>query len=1060
MSAFSKEILRSLKDAPGRFVALFCIVALGVGFYAGLLMTGPDMQRASDAFFDEGRLMDIRVVSSLGMSESDLEEISKLEGVEAVMGSKEADVVAELDEEQYVIRLHSLPKGEEDDSDGGFAAEDEQDFLNQPTLASGRWPETDGECVLSADRIMNKPLQTGEKLHLMQGTSDLDDVMAVRELEVVGLVHSSYYASTTNMGTTSLGSGRVQQYGYVLEGAFSEDYPITEAFVAVKGARDMSSSGAEYEEAVSNVMSSIEAIAKEREEARFAELKGDAQKELDDARAEYLSERADAESQLNDAWTELQDGLSEIEANERKVADARSDYESGTSELSSKESSAKAELDAAKQQLASGRAQLEEGMRQLEEQEAQYQAAVASGAVPSDQLAAMRAQLDAFQQTLADKEAELAAGEAQLSSQELSASSQIEQGRAQLSSAKGQIESGESQLQDARAQYEDGLAEYERSQAEAQEKFADAEADLAKAQADIDAIEMPEWLVMDRAKNFGAESFSKDSERIGSIAQVFPLIFFLVAALVALTTMTRMVEEERMAIGTHKALGYSRLKISSKYMIYALMASLGGSIVGIAALSFLLPYIIMIAYSIVYIVPIQALAIDWPIAIGATALGVSITLLSTLAASLTTLRESPAALMLPPAPKAGKRIFLERIHPLWRRLSFLWKVTCRNLFRYKKRMVMTVIGIAGCTALLLTGFGLHNSINDIIDVHFGQIIKYNAEISFEDDANDEVAQEVDSLLESAQLSGDPTFSVSENVVALGGASDHVVPLVVIADPKDYERYHAFRDRSTHEPLYISDDGVLITEKLGKLCGVGAGEELEIAVPDDLGNPTNETYRLNVTGLVENYVNNAIYADEAYYQKVFGRDANYFLETLPYNKMYLEVGLEGDERSELAKSITAIDGVKTLSYNDETIDSYRTSLDSVNMIVYVLIGAAALLAFVVLYNLTNINISERAREIATLKVLGFLPREVQRYIFREIYILSIIGALVGMVLGVYLEGFVVETAEIDEAMFGRAIHLSSFLIAFVLTLAFTWLVTLFMRGKLNSVNMVESLKSNE
>ncbi len=1149
--AFNKDVLRSVTHSLGRFLAIAGIVALGTGFYAGLRMTAPDMKLAADQFYDGTNLMDIRVVSTLGLTDDDLAALRGVEGVAQVMGAYETDVMATVNDEQYAIRVHSLPAAaaESDTGDGVNAVSGAADYLNRPVLVEGSWPVREGECVLSADKVMNTPTKIGDTVQITEGSQDVDDVLATRTYQVVGYVHSSYYVSSTSMGTTSLGSGSVQQFMYVPESDFSKDLPYTEAFVTVAGAAGEFSGSDAYFERVHEVEDRIETLAPAREQARADGLRANAQKELDEKRADYERERADAEQQLNDAQRQLDEAAAAIAENKQKLADAQAAYDSGVAELASQRASAEAQLAEAERQLADGRAQtdaarpaIEQGQAQLADAWAQWQQGAdalaagwgewqgrqdalsakaaewqqnmalwqaawdaneahpenpdyaenrarleaqkqvldagkdeidrgqaaldeARGELEAQQQAvnAARGELDAQQAAFDAQKAQFDAavaqveqGTADLASARLQADAQIAAAQQQLDEAAAQIASGRSQLEQGRADYEGGLAEYERQKADADAQFADAERQIADAQQKIDDLENPSWLVMDRDQNYGVASFESDANRVDSIAQVFPFIFFLVAALVALTTMTRMVEEERALIGTFKALGYRRTRIASKYLAYAAAASGIGSILGILALSQVLPAVIMKAYGIIYFVP--ELPLPLPVDPGfaglAAGLGVGVTLFATWAAVAATLRERPAQLMLPRTPKAGKRIVLERIGPLWRHLSFSWKVTFRNLFRYKKRFVMTVIGIAGCTALLLTGLGLSNAINDIIDKQFGEITKYNAVVTLADDLSSEEQRRIDDLLDDGSLVTAHTLVMRQNMLAGGpDEQDKRMELVVPEDPASFDRFVALNTRVGHHPVKLDDDGLVLTEKLAAELGVRAGDAVTLTEQDAIGNATGTSYEATVTGIVENYVYHYAYMGPALYEQLMGKAPD-------YRTVLAVTTSDPDLRVQFSNDLLAAGGVKTVAYNDETIDAYRDMMSSVNMIVVVLVTAAAALAFIVLYNLTNINITERQREIATLKVLGFTPREVSAYIYRETMLLSVIGCAVGLVLGVFMEGFVVVTAEVDQVMFGRTIHAASFVIAFLLTMLFTVLVMLAMRRKLARVDMVESLKSNE
>ena len=1130
-SAFNTETLRSITHSLGRFLAIAAIVALGTGFYAGLRMTAPDMKLAADEYFDGTSLMDIRVLSTLGLTDDDIAALRHVEGVEAVMLARETDVMASIDGEQYATRVHSLPDAARtsDTSDGVHARSDDPDYLNRPLLVRGSWPQKTGECVLSANLVENDAIAVGDTLTITEGVQDVDQTLVTRTYTVTGFVNAPYYATSSSMGETTLGSGSIQQYMYVPESDFSADLPYTEAYLTVRGTANERASSDAYQRLVDEVADRIKALAPEREQARVDQLKSDAQKELDEKRADYEGERADAQSQLDDAKRQLDDAAATIAASEQELADGQAAYDSGASELASRRASAQAQLDDAERQIAEGQAQLDAQRPQLDDAAGQLQAARAQWQQGADALAAawgdwqrqsdeldagitraqagvadaaagvdriqkgidalegqikqldpdkdaqkiaelraeqdalkaqqqdLRAQMALVQATLDDlvnvqkpkleaaraelqgkqdaldsskveleqQQAAYEGGRAQfdasarkldqaradLASSRSQADAQIAAAQQQLDDAAARLQDGRAQLEQGRADYDSGLAEYEQKKSDADAQLADAERHLDDAQKQIDDLERPEWLVMDRTANYGAASFEADADRVDSIAAVFPFIFFLVAALVALTTMTRMVEEERALIGTFKALGYRRTRIASKYLAYAAAASGIGSILGILALSQVLPAVIMKAYGIIYFVP--ELPLPLPVDPGfaglAAGLGVGVTLFATWAAVAATLRERPAQLMLPRAPKAGKRIVLERIGPLWRHLSFSWKVTFRNLFRYKKRFFMTVIGIGGC---------------------------------------------IDDLLDDGSLVTAHTLVMRQNMLAGGpDEQDKRMELVVPEDPASFDRFVALNTRVGHHPVKLDDDGLVLTEKLAAELGVRAGDAVTLTEQDAIGNATGTSYEATVTGIVENYVYHYAYMGPALYEQLMGKAPD-------YRTVLAVTTSDPDLRVQFSNGLLAAEGVKTVAYNDETIDAYRDMMSSVNMIVVVLVTAAAALAFIVLYNLTNINITERMREIATLKVLGFTPREMNAYIFREIFLLAAIGCAVGLVLGVWMEGFVVVTAEVDQIMFGRAIHPTSFLLAFLLTMLFTVLVMLAMRGKLRRIDMVESLKSNE
>lgn len=1173
-NAFSKGVLRSITHSLGRFLAIAVIAALGTGFYAGLRMTGPDMRLAADQYFDATHMADLRVVSTLGLSDESLDMLRDVEGVEDVMPAREVDVLATVEDVQYTMRVQSFDTAAaraSDTSDGVHVYSDDASYLNRPILVSGSWPEGPNECVLMADVVMDGSVAAGDTVTVLEGTQDVDETLSTREYTVTGFVRNSYYVSPTSLGTTSLGSGALDQVMFVGDEGFAADAPYTEAFISVAGAADEAAGSDAYQAKVDEVAQRIEGCGLAA--ARLDEVKSEAQKELDQQRADYETQKADAEAQLADGKTELDDAAAQLEdaaaqlssgqaeldsaaatiaASEKELADGQAAYDTGAAELAAQRASAEAQLASAQAQIDDAQAQYDQAMATREELSSQLSQAqsgldqvnaaidanmpaidqgieraqrIVDGAKenidkldPSDpeydkKLAALQSWLAFGEQTLSelqgqkdsllsqqaqldDAVAQLTAGIAQIDAQtagvpeQLSAArdelvaqrvtaeeafatvqsrldgaaSQLISGRSQLDAGKQSYAAGAAELESGKAEYTSGLESYEEGRAEYDEKaadaaaqFADAETQLADAQAEIDALEAPEIMVLDRTKNIGAESFVSDAGRIDRIAMVFPFIFFLVAALVSLTTMTRMVEEERVLIGTYKALGYSRARITSKYLIYAVVASGVGAAIGIVALSLFLPYFIMDAYSIIYAVPVRPTPIDPGLALLSAGLGVGITVAATCFAAASTLRETPAALMLPRAPKAGKRILLERIKPLWSRMSFSWKVTARNIFRYKRRFFMAVIGIAGCTALLLTGLGLQNAINDIIDKQFGEVYHYNMVVREADDASQEDTSAVDGILADAGLESAHAAAHTENMLAARvddpNGEQQRFELIVPEEPHQFSEYVTMRERVGHDPLSLDGEGVVISEKLANELGLSTGETMLLFDEDAIGNATGEGREVRVSGIMENYVSQYAFATP----EAFGKISD---EAPAFTTLFVKATEDEAQRAELSDELLAIDGVKTVGFNDETIESYRTMLKSVDAVVVVLVVAAAALAFVVLYNLTNINITERQREIATLKVLGFNTREVNAYIYRETLLLSAIGVLVGCVLGIFMEGFVVVTAEVDQVMFGREIHALSFVIAFVLTMLFSVLVTLFMRKKLSDIDMVESLKSVE
>ena len=1107
--ALFTEITRTIKESLARFLAIAGIVALGCGFFAGLKMASPDMQEAAHTFYENQHLYDLRVISTLGLSEKDVSALASVEGVEAVMPSRTVDIMATLTSSQSTARVSSFRPGE----------------LNQPIVVEGRLPQGPYECVMSADPKKRADISLGQQIELPDTSNGVH--LKGGSYTVVGFVNAPTYPYVSNFGTTSLGNGIVQQFVYVTEDAFADDDPYTEVYVTVQGATRYKSGSSAYQSAVDSVAERITQMNPSLAALRLQELKDDAQTQVDEARQKLEQSRQEAADKLGDAQKKLDDAEAQISAQQQKLDDGQRQYDAGRQQLTASRYSAERQFAQAEAQITASEAQIAQGTAELSAGEAQYQAGLAAfnagqatftqqksafesgrdaylaglaaqGITASsleearqqlsalglpttqvDVLLAAQAQITAAETELATQQQTLAAAREELdqrTAQLHEAESQVAQARRDLSEARSatadqlaaaqeklaatlsRLSAGQTALQSAEAQTNEGRQSLEEQRTEVEKQLADGQKELDEAQKKIDELKEPDVYVLDRTKEIGVAAYQADSERINDIANVFPLMFFLVAALVSLTSMTRMVSEERTLIGVHKALGYSTAQIAAKYLLYALLASLLGAVIGIACLSQVLPGVIISAYGSIYTIPNGGA--PYPIQLDSALLsglsGIGITLLSTMAAVLSSLKEEPSSLMLPKAPKAGSKILLERVEPLWSRLSFSWKVTIRNLVRYKRRLIMTLVGIAGCTALLLVAFGLRDSISDIIDNQWPAISHYDYIVGMTSDVSEEEANQINAELN--QVGATNIRRITRENVLLESSTQKAGSLtrttIMTSDSlQDLTGLATLRNRLSGQTIELGEDSVVITEKLAKRLGVGVGDTIQVYAQDRIGNASGEPSTLTVTGVAENYVGSYLYLGPSAWHSLGIQDqaADGWYATLPEDQA---------TRDAFGEKLINQTGVATVDDVNEAIRTYRESLAVVNRVVAILIVAAALLAFIVLYNLTNINIEERIREIASLKVLGFTRHEVDAYVFREIALLAVFGAFFGLVLGTYLEGFVVQTAEIDLVMFGRAIHAPSYWFAFGLTLVFSLLVYVAMRPKLKNIDMVESLKSVE
>ena len=719
------------------------------------------------------------------------------------------------------------------------------------------------------------------------------------------------------------------------------------------------------------------------------------------------------ETQLNAGQEELDKGKKELEAKKTELSAAKEEIETNQATLDNGQS----QLDAAKAQLSSGRQQLEEKQAQLNSGQAEIQA-------NTEKLTSSQAELDANEQKILDGEKE------------------IQENEQKLKDAKKDLEDAKKKLSDGKKEYQDGKKEADEKIAEAQQKIEDA-------QKEVDDIETPEWIITDRNDLPEYSDFGDNAERLKNIGKVFPMIFFLVAALISLTTMTRMVEEQRTQIGTMKALGYGKASIASKYLSYAFLATVGGSIAGVLFGEKVLPFIIIQAYGIMYWNIGDHMQLDYELQYALIASGAAVicTMGATLFSSARTLAETPASLMRPPAPKEGKRILIERIGFIWKHLSFSWKSSMRNLFRYKKRLFMTIFGIAGSMGLMLVGFGLYDSIMDIAILQYDQIQHYDAMVINDEDATD--SQEKD-LLKFLDGNSEIDHYTRVQLTKMTAPKEKGSVSIYVYVPENTENFKedvTLRDRKSHEQYELTDDGAVICEKTASLIGVKAGDK--IALEKD-----NRKYKVKITAVTENYMGHYVYMTPPCYEKTFGEKPEYS-STVYTMKEDAESDLET-----LGNAILKYPAALSISYTSSTAGQVERMLGSLGAVIWVLIISAGMLAFVVLYNLNNINITERQRELATLKVLGFYDGEVSQYVFRENILLSFIGILAGAVFGILLHRYVITTVEVDAVMFGRNIKPISFVYSGIITFGFSMFVNMVMHFKLKKINMVESLKSVE
>ncbi|MHC5252118.1 FtsX-like permease family protein [Listeria kieliensis] len=571
---------------------------------------------------------------------------------------------------------------------------------------------------------------------------------------------------------------------------------------------------------------------------------------------------------------------------------------------------------------------------------------------------------------------------------------------------------------------------------------------LLQERAKIEALKKPEYFVLDRSSNPGYAEYKENADRLTSLSTIFPVFFFLIAALVCLTTMTRMVEEQRTQIGTFKALGYSSRDIMKKFLVYGSLASLIGTGIGLVVGFLFFPSIIFNAYGMMYDMPAVELTFYPSYSVMALLVALFCTTATAFAACLAELRSNAATLMRPKAPKQGKRILLERIGFIWKHMNFSSKVTARNIFRYKQRMLMTIVGVAGCTALILTGFGLRDSISDIATLQYGSVLKYDAIVTRDKTSSEKQKAAYNKLITGDAITGRMPTSMKTMDTFQAGTGSQAVQLTTFATTQKLDAFINLENRESHEKLKLNDQGVVVTEKLAKLLDLKKGSKLTLKDTD------HKEYSFKVTGIAENYAGHYVYLSKASYEKAFDKAPSYDTDLL--NLKNTSKAWE----NRFAEKLMDQGGVLGVTFSNTISDMLADMLKSLNIVMIVLIVSAAILAFIVLYNLTNINVSERIRELSTIKVLGFYPKEVTMYVYRENIILTLLGILVGFIFGFFLHQFVIQTAEVDNMMFSPTITWPSYLYSAILTLLFSTIVMIVMHYKLKKIDMIEALKSVE
>lgn len=1074
--AVIKDALREIKKSYKRFISILLMAFLGVGFFAGIRASSPDMLDTIDTYYKNQNVYDIQVLSTLGLTSDDINAISKIENVEHVDGNFETDGQIEVGNKEVIAKVMSL-----------------NDF-NTPVLIDGSLPSAKNECVVEERFLTVNNKNIGDTIELnikdMQNDNGEDvPYLYEKELKIVGTVQSPMYISV-DRGTSTLGSGKIDYYMYIPKSNVQANSIYTNIYVKVKDANKYTTSSKKYEDCVNSVKTEIEKIKDNREKSRYDSLVNTVTKKVEDAEKELNTQKTDAKSKIADAKKELENGKKQIENAEKTIKSNRikADKEfnkayaelingknkiaDSEKQLESKEKQANEEFDKLEKQKAELNTQLttlNSGITEVQKNIENINIALKNPNLTSEQ----KANFEKTKKQLENKLSELNNTKAQLVSAISKIDSGIATGKTEIKSAKNklqsaknelkknenayystknstykQLDNAEEELELSKKELKDGENELEKNKKEFNEKIADAESKLNDARAKIAEIENPKWYVLDRNGNAGYSSFIQDTDSIANIGKVFPVIFFIVAALISLTSMTRMVEEQRTQIGTLKALGYNKLQITSKYVLYASLACIIGSILGMSVGFVLLPKIVWKMYSMMYQMGDIQTSFNFEIGSFGFILIVISILGATIYAVIKELIQTPATLMRPKSPKMGKRVFLEKVTFIWKRLSFSRKVTVRNIFRYKKRFLMTIIGIMGCTALIVTGFGIRDSIRAIMPDQYEKVFNYDLQINLKADLDKKQKQDFINSLTNDDKIEKLNETYMSSISAINENVEENVQIIVPNNNSDFNTLINLTDVKSKNNLSLPEDGVLLTDKAAQLLGVEAGDNITLKDTDE-----NET-NVKVTNVVENYVYHYIYMSKSMYENLYDKsfDSNVIL-TKDFN-------LDNETEDNFVKDLMNMPEVASVTRISTAMNMMNDTMKSLNYVVVILIVSAGLLAFVVLYNLSNVNISERIRELATIKVLGFYDKEVYLYITRETIILTAIGLVLGLVAGYFLDFFILETCEINMLRFRKFVAPLSFVFAALITILFTIIVNIVTYFALKKINMIESLKSVE
>ena len=1002
-----KNSFRKIKKSLGRFLSLIFIVMLGSAFFSGIREAATDMIKTMDEYYDETALMDYKIISTMGLTEGDVESIKEISSNLIVVPSYSFDTLLNGD----VTRVHAITE------------------VNKVNLVSGNMPNSD-ECL-----VEDGTYQIGDKITIES------DNLKVKEYTVSGTITSSLYTYKSK-GISTIGDGKLDTYIYIPMDNFDLEY-YTEIYIIDKNSIDKTSYLDDYKEVINVLDSKLKELKPIRETIRYEEILKEAMDVINEAEETLLNEKEtngkkleDAKKELNENKEKINDGFEEIEDGKAKLEQTNKNMIKTFNDAKTKLNKGKTEFNNTLEKYNLKESELESSLTLLNEQIINLNNLLNTLDPSSEEYILYNNQLKVLEQNKSNLELLINTKE-ELSKNEKELNENVNLWNSEYKKQLNTINENYNSLLESEKELEDGFKEYEENYNKYIEEITKAENEINDAKEELKTIEKPKWYLLSREDNSGYTNFYESAVKIDAIAAVFPIFFMLVVFLMSLNTMTRMIEEERGEIGTYVSLGISKIKIVSSYLFYVLIATSIGLSVGLTIGYSYVPHVLYSIYKANFVIPELKTYAEVVPCVSIILVTITLMVVVTLLTVLKDFKYVPATLLRPEPPKNGKKVLLERIKFIWKRLSFTWKVTIRNLFRYKKRIIMTLLGISGCTALLLTGFGIRDSVSSLVSIQYDKIHLYETMLILNDEQTT-INEDINKVLTDNNINN-LLYTHMETFTFNADNKNIDTYLLAFNDLSLVDNYIKINDLNGNK-IELSDNGVIITSKMAELLNAEIGKSISIR------NSENELFILKVEGICENYVNSYIYMSSNYYNKIFNE--------VTYNTIITNV----DES--LATILMDTGYFSNIQFTTDSLDVFNDIISGMNNIVYLILVSSSLLTVIVLYNLTTININERKREIATLKVLGFKDKEVSTYVYRETLILTSLGILIGLFLGVVLDNFVLTIAETDEILFIKDINILSFVYTFLIMTLFTILVQIVTHFSLKKIDMIESLKSVE